>query len=256
MCGLVGVITKWNSGFFSKDLDIFKNLLYIDTLRGEDATGVCMVNKEAGATVVKGGVDYPEFRYKQEYTKLMGTALSEGKALLGHNRKATVGGHKDECAHPFTYDDRYVFFHNGTLTNHKELGDTEVDSDALGRLVVDCQGDLDKLGEVFSKARGAWACVWYDSEKHTVYFTKNKERPLSILKLKSGNYTYASEAWMAQACAQRNTESVEEVIKVEDGKLYSIDLTAKNNLELVIEQIPEKTLLWHRQNIVNLDLLK
>jgi glutamine phosphoribosylpyrophosphate amidotransferase len=63
MCGLVGIISKWNSGVFSRDVDMFKNMMFLDTLRGDDGTGVCIVNTEQGATVLKKSTDYPAYQY-------------------------------------------------------------------------------------------------------------------------------------------------------------------------------------------------
>jgi glucosamine 6-phosphate synthetase-like amidotransferase/phosphosugar isomerase protein len=110
---------------------VFEEMLYIDALRGEDATGVACVNINHGAKVFKEASHSAWFVYNKEYDDARNSFLSKGKALLGHNRKATIGGKKDENAHPFVFDDRYVFFHNGTLNNHRKLANTEVDSEAL-----------------------------------------------------------------------------------------------------------------------------
>lgn len=240
MCGLVGLVTKWNSGTFSKDVEIFKTMLFLDTLRGDDGTGVCIVNNEAGATVFKKSTDYPSFQYNGDLKKGLQESISSGKALLGHNRKATVGSHVDENAHPFVFDDRYVFFHNGTLTNHKQFGDTEVDSEAFGKAITECEGDIEKLNEVFSKAKGAWACVWYDSVKHTLYFTRNDQRPLNLIWTDSGNLLYASEAWMATIAATRAAEKCKETIALKDWVLYSVELSVANDLKIVEQPLTKK----------------
>lgn len=224
MCGLVGYISAFNSGVFSADVDKFKQMLWIDTLRGDDATGVCFVKNDQSATVYKEAHEAQYFLLDKDLKKEFSEATKTTKALLGHNRKATVGGASDKNAHPFTYDDRYVFFHNGTLHNHKVFGDTDVDSEALGQHVTACEGDLEKLGEVFGKAQGAWALVWYDSVKHKIYLTRNTQRPLSIIKLKNGDIAYSSEAWIAIGPIQRNSGVVEETIPLKEGKLYTIDL--------------------------------
>ena len=44
MCGLVGVTTKLSNGFSYEQVSVFEELLHIDTLRGDDSTGVFLVN--------------------------------------------------------------------------------------------------------------------------------------------------------------------------------------------------------------------
>ena len=72
--------------------------------------------------------------------------ISKGKALIGHNRKATVGSVNNATAHPFVVGDSFAMVHNGTLRNHKALADTVVDSEALAihlsKVLVE---DFDKL---------------------------------------------------------------------------------------------------------------
>lgn len=199
-------------------------MLWIDTLRGDDATGVCFVKNDQSALVYKEALEACYTLLDKDLNKELAEATKTTKALLGHNRKATVGGGSDQNAHPFVYEDRYVFFHNGTLHNHKVFGDTEVDSEALGQHVTACEGDLDKLGEVFDKAMGAWALVWYDSVKHKLYLTRNSQRPLSLLKLKNGDFAYSSEAWIAHGPVTRNQGQVEEIVALKEGVLYTIDL--------------------------------
>ena len=226
MCGLVGFITSYKNGFNANHVKAFEEMLYVDTLRGEDATGICYVSRYQGATVLKKAVESTWFMYDSEYYNLSKEFTAKGKALLGHNRKATIGGRVDKNAHPFTFDDRYVFFHNGTLHNHKSIADTEVDSEALGGLLTKCDGDKEKLEEALGKVNGAYATVWYDAEKDTVYFLRNKERPLCYAFTAEGHFMYASEAWMIVAGASRNNLKVEKIEVLPVDTLVSIDLSA------------------------------
>lgn len=239
MCGLVGLIHNTNNGFNSKDLDVFEQMLYVDALRGDDATGVACVNTDEGAVVFKQASDPVWFLYDKEYNAERNKFLSKGKALLGHNRKATIGAKNDNNAHPFTYDDRYVFFHNGTLNNHRALANTEVDSEALGLKLTECQGDVEKIGELLGRITGAYACVWYDADKHTVYMLRNHERPLNIVLFENGSIAYASESWIAIGPAIRNYYKVKETYSLDPGHLYSIKL---NSVFCTVEKeaIPKK----------------
>lgn len=239
MCGHVGLITKGITGMFERDVKVFEDMLYIDNLRGEDATGLCLINNKSGATVIKEASDASWFMYHNDYKSLRPSFISKGKALLGHNRKATIGKRVDENAHPFVLDDRYVFFHNGTLHNHKQLADTEVDSEALGMHLSKCNGDVELIGTALSKVYGAYACVWYDADKDVVYFLRNNQRPLNFVIADDGTIAYASEAWMAHGALMRNGYKVKEIKEVKEDVLYSIDL---NKLVPTIaeENVPKK----------------
>ncbi len=216
-------------------------MLYVDALRGEDATGVACITTKQGAKVFKEASHSAWFVYDKEYTAARNSFLSTGKALLGHNRKATVGGKKDDNAHPFVFDDRYVFFHNGTLNNHRKLADTEVDSEALGMHLTKCNGDVEAIATLLEQITGAYACVWYDAELHKVYFLRNHERPLNIIKFKDGRMAYASEAWMAIGPCSRNYMQVDEVVALQPRYLYSIDLK-ETVPKLLSEEVPKKAI--------------
>jgi len=241
MCGLVGLIGKFANGFFERDVKVFEDMLYVDVLRGEDATGICAINNKSGATVLKEASEANYFMWNNEYRNERLNWLKDTKVLLGHNRKATIGKKVDENAHPFVLDDRYVFFHNGTLHNHKQLANTEVDSEALGMVFTACEGDLDKLGDAVAKVFGAYACVWYDADKNTIYFLRNSQRPLHFVLTKCGSIAYASEAWMAHGALVRNGFTVETVKTLEPDILYSIDVSV-NPPVIKEEHIPKKAL--------------
>ena len=214
-------------------------MLYVDVLRGDDATGMCAVNNKSGATMLKAACDASWFMYDKEYQETRPQWIKDGKALLGHNRKATIGARVDDNAHPFVIDDRHIFFHNGTLHNHKQLANTEVDSEALGMVLTKCEGDVEKLSEALSKVYGAYACVWYDADKDTVYFLRNSQRPLSFVITKCGTIAYASEAWMAHGSLVRNGFVVEEIKALKEDVLYSIDVSVSTPT-IKEETIPKK----------------
>lgn len=238
MCGHVGVICKNPGGLFTRDVDMFEDMLYIDALRGDDATGVCMITRQHGAVVLKEASHSAWFTYGKEYNEERGKFVSDGRALLGHNRKATIGGAKDANAHPFVIDDRVVFFHNGTLHSHLHLAQTEVDSEALGQHLAKANGDPEQVAEQLTEVSGAYACVWYDAEKNTIYFLRNAQRPLALIEMDNGDFLYASEAWMATGAAARRNQKVKDVISLDVDTLYSLSLT--DDFKLVKEPLPKK----------------
>lgn len=224
MCGLVGMIVKAVNGGTSFDADIVEQLLYIDALRGEDSTGVCLFENDGETRVIKEATYADYFLRSKEWASVRAAFVARGKAILGHNRKSTVGKTNDENAHPFVIDDRYVFMHNGTLHTHKHLADVEIDSHALGIHLTKCEGDPKKIEEALSNVYGAYACVWLDQKLEKVYLLKNKERPLFVAETTAG-LIYASEPMFIYATALRNKLKVDKCTEIDNDTLYTIDVS-------------------------------
>lgn len=234
MCGLVGVAIKSRSGFMMGDTGLFHDMLYMDTLRGWDSTGIASFHNNGEMRMMKDVGPAVLLQATKEYDELIVDAKKNGVVLLGHNRKSTVGKTSEDTAHPFHIDNRYLFMHNGTLRNHEKIAKTEVDSEALGILLTGCEGDPGKMETALEQVEGAYACVWLDQELEKLYMLRNKERPLYILK---GTYgiAYASEWGMLVAAAQRNRWDIpkEGVKQIEEHTLITIDL--KEYTQLVKE---------------------
>lgn len=177
MCGLVGV--AGDVGGSRKNA--FVNLLVVDSLRGMHSTGVASVDRylENGSKTrlakMPGGpsIVMSTNQFKDATTGSL-------KALIGHNRLATVGEHTVENAHPFDFD-KIVGAHNGTLhaTDRKKLykfDEYGTDSEALFSDInmFGVQAAIEKLTHWDS----AYALVWYDKEKGTINFLRNQQRPL------------------------------------------------------------------------------
>src|ERR1700752_137462 len=134
MCGIVGFISKWKAtGFSAKQQKMFYQLLHADMLRGWEATGVITVAKNGDFGIMKEASDASVFNGSFIDSDLDKDMYKEGVAVIGHNRAKTIGENKDENAHPFVVDDTFAMVHNGTLRNHKDMHDTEVDSEALAK---------------------------------------------------------------------------------------------------------------------------
>src|SRR5574343_438908 len=166
MCGLVGVVMKSNAGFNNSSLNMFEELLFIDTLRGPDSTGTFLVDKDGDVTVLKNDMTAWDFMSTKQFNEhISKPAYKSGKALIGHNRKATQGKVNPANAHPFVVNKEFTLVHNGTLTTHKHLGDTEVDSEAIAKYLHDKWKDEDTpedKAKVLAHIGGAWALIWYD----------------------------------------------------------------------------------------------
>lgn len=236
MCGIVGVITKGNYGFDKKTEDPFYQMLYCDALRGDDSTGVIMVEKDASFGIMKEGYSAPYVIDNIQQSKLGKDMWTKGKALIGHNRKKTMGEATDANSHPFVVKDSFAMVHNGTLTNHKALADTVVDSEALAihmETVLNGAWDLGKFEEAIGKVRGAYAVSCYSQVNHSVYLFRNDQRPLSFVDTTEG-YFFASEIGMLYWILGRNGVTLKdhEPIIVKENMLYKIDLDT-NKLEVI-----------------------
>ena len=226
MCGIVGMINKGITGLFSSDVAMFNQFLYIDALRGEDSTGAIGYMNNGEVFVIKDAIDANTMLNTTEYSKFADKVSKTGKALIGHNRKKTVGKIDPTTAHPFVIDDRFAFVHNGTLYSHKHLADTEVDSEALGMVLARCEGDKAKLEATLEKVYGAYACAWVDQKQDKLYLLRNDDRPLYLAEAQ-GVYYFASENTAIAHILIRNGVKLDKIEKVKENTLYVFDLSNK-----------------------------
>lgn len=204
MCGLVGVLTKKMNGFSKDQQDIFSTLLFVDTLRGKDSTGLFVVNNEGDVYVAKDEGMAPNFMQSKEYEEAMRRAWSRGSAIIGHNRAATRGKVNDENAHPFNVDNNIILVHNGTMrSDHKKHADVEVDSHAIAHLIQNKASVSEALGSFY----GAYALIWYDVTKGEVNMIRNDERPLFWMELDDA-WVWCSEKSMLEFAANRVNANV------------------------------------------------
>jgi glucosamine--fructose-6-phosphate aminotransferase (isomerizing) len=110
MCGLVGFISKNDLLHLKVKKHFMKYALAIDTLRGEDSTGIMRLN-EKGKVETKHSI-LPGIQYVS--TNSFDKYKVDAWASFGHNRAATRGSVSRENAHPFTFGD-VTLMHNGTL---------------------------------------------------------------------------------------------------------------------------------------------
>jgi asparagine synthetase B (glutamine-hydrolysing) len=247
MCGIIGGVIKANNGFFLSETKIIDELLYMDALRGDDSTGLAIFSKDGELQILKDCYEAAVFRYSSEYQVALLKLIKDGKAVIGHNRKKTMGAADAASAHPFVINDqdlkpRFSFVHNGTLVNHTSLSsglasnleeidvythtppETEVDSEVLGTMLCLAEGDKTKLECMLGKVYGAYACVWIDQEFEKLYMLRNHERPLFIAETNMGVFWASEPAFLHAACS-RNRLKIDKCYQIDTDTLYTINLS-------------------------------
>ena len=219
MCGIVcaaGLLT-------AEEEKIFKFLLILDTVRGEDSTGIAGVSVN-GDVLVSKAVGTPYDLFPLKLTERIFTA--NNRLLIGHNRYATQGGVTKKNAHPFEFDN-VVGVHNGTLKARYGLkhNNYAVDSEQL-------YANIDEDGEkvVIPKVEGAYALVWYDKKNEQLKVIRNKERPLHYAFSACGKKVFfASEAWMLGVALNRNNYKHRPIQEIQEDQLYTFDAGVNSN---------------------------
>ena len=197
MCGIVGILSKKRNRFNFSDLDVFRDMLITDSIRGEDSTGVFTVRDSGNADWLKLATHPYNLVRSKEYEEWKNTAHGKGRVIVGHNRKATFGGINNKNAHPFIFGNT-VLIHNGGLDNfrsllsHREREKWGVEVDSHAAAILLARNDPEKI---LKEMKGAFTFVWYDVEKKQLYFVRNEERPLYFANTDTKIY-FASEAGM------------------------------------------------------------
>ena len=177
MCGIVGYISN-NDKIYEGPKDHFmRYALALDTLRGEDSTGLITLSKRFTVKTLKTTMAGDAFVHSADYKKKFRT----GWAQIGHNRAATRGGITIENTHPFTFGS-VTMVHNGTLYqggNSLETFDKKIgDVDSMQICYALSKYPPEKAAEVLSQIDGSFALVWSDSRDESINMARNSERPL------------------------------------------------------------------------------
>ena len=191
MCGIVGAAGKITT---AKEKQAIADLLTVCQFRGRDSTGVIGVSSLDEVEWTKQ-LGTPEYLIDtRRYNKVVGNVP---KVIVGHCRHATAGKVSATNAHPFDFEN-VIGVHNGTLEYTWRRGTNssgfDVDSEWLySRInevgVEDALNDIDKAG--------AWALTFWNKERKTLNFIRNKKRPLVFAWNEAKDIMFwASEAWM------------------------------------------------------------
>jgi hypothetical protein len=208
VCGIVGIIkAKSINGKDESDLkSVFKDLLFVDQLRGMDSTGVYAVRYKPYHTIqnppppvcwVKKACDANVFLEEDVFQNDILHKWQQFKYVVGHNRYATSNRTQitNAAAHPYAKD-HIVLVHNGTLHNKFEIDgkldpkkDYVTDSESLTHLIAKME-----IEPALNETVGDYSLVYTDTRNHSLNFIRNPNRPMYIATLKSGKgFVFASE---------------------------------------------------------------
>lgn len=225
MCGHVGAA----GDLFGNQEKVFKQMLVMDSVRGEDSTGVAFIGKfQNGITIAKEVGDPFVLMYSNRFEKAMGKA---NRVLIGHNRFATQGAINKRNAHPFEFDS-LIGAHNGTLSSKYKLLDNldfKVDSENLYHH-IEQRGVQDAIN-LLGNAGNSYSLVWWDKEADTLNFLRNKERPMWMTRSKDGKCIFwASEPWMLYGALGRNGIEHESVEPTPEDMHISFPINQKGEI--------------------------
>lgn len=249
MCGIVGFITQEKSIGAVERKRWFLNALRTGVVRGDDGTGLFMVKHghEGSADWAKMGAAPEEFlasKYAEERVGY-GKTFDDYRAVIGHNRSATVGSVNTANTHPFQ-EGPITLVHNGTLnTTHglptpkHKLKDADVDSHMICHNLA-----THSVEDVVKELDGAYALVWHDARDNSVNIIRNTQRPLHILPLKHHKtLLIASEAEMLWWLTNRSAFTpAEEIYYPESG--YWLKFTEEGGIKPEVKKLEMHTGGW------------
>jgi len=144
MCGQCGIIlaeSKRDEKQLTRLRSVFTKLLFLNELRGKDATGIAIVGNYGKYRLVKRSVAASSFIRQPKFHEILESLSDTTTLFMGHTRLATVGSVKNVSnGHPIKSGCCLATV-NGTIFNADELFRkfrlrrfAEVDSELIPRL--------------------------------------------------------------------------------------------------------------------------
>lgn len=228
MCGIIGLI-EYKQGFYTKDKELFQDLLIVNSLRGAHSTGVFGGKMNASPDYAKAVGNPYDFINHPNTTQLWTKMIRKYKYMVGHGRSATRGKVNTANAHPFQVDN-ITMVHNGTIftSDTVKANAHEVDSMAIAHALTEHTPQ-----EVFSDINGAFAVVWHDTKTNRLSMVRNDQRPLAIgINQKDQRIVFASEKNMLELVSYRKGIEFDKIFYIPENTIFSWD---QHNI------IPEQT---------------
>jgi len=213
MCGILGVCLDIKISRSADDIlrlkTDFADLLAAAEVRGTDAAGVYIVNKDSEIVYHKAPVAGSVLADSDSLWAMLNEYVSEKTvAIIGHTRFATHGDPEDNDNNHPIFDHPIIGVHNGMIRNHEKLNKrfakaAEVDSAAIMALLrVKSKNAPMKLGTLadnLHELEGPFAIAVADSRKPDGIFMARNHNPVNFFRERD-----AGLLWFASTSAILN----------------------------------------------------
>lgn len=253
MCNLAGYSGKHDANPLS-----IKLLAIYGRNRGKDGFGIVCDKKLYKYCGFKGQVNQSD-----SLDLIYGRTIDKcGNVVIMHNRWKTKGFVNESNTHPFEFNDiegkRFIFAHNGTISNIEELADnykvahhlSDVDSKIFGEIIY-------RHGfNVLTEYEGYAAFSLYDVEENALYLWRGfsecdsihatEERPLFYYQNKRHDKLYYSSEFMNLITALNTEDNIQELeynclTKIVDGKIVEKTYYDRSNIKFQPISYPKAT---------------
>jgi len=184
LCGIIGLFSKEPIKDVDKVIKELQSSMIKLQERGDDATGIGLINSKTNKIeVYKKAIPAEEFVKSKKFSKFIKN-FGEFNILLGHTRAATSGSKEDnKNNHPFYHKENgSILIHNGVITSHSDLKDKyklEPEGECDSELILSL---FDKMGfdikKTIKRIDGSLAIALYHNKKLYIYKDTN---PVYIL---------------------------------------------------------------------------
>ncbi len=203
--------------------------LIINSLRGDDGTGLFMVSETGKLETYKKPLPGWDFVQLDKAKKMLSMNAIKCRFVVAHNRATTRGDDSVDHTHPVQHG-CITLVQNGTLTGYHELGKGEThDTTAVAIALHEAQvaGKAEK--DVLCKLNGPFVLIWYNAVKNSLFIARNAGRPLWLGFIEEGKgLLFASEPTMMSWLADRNHITLKSVKELKEFHINEIPLDVKD----------------------------
>lgn len=235
MCGIFGVIGIRKN----VDFDTFKDLAISNETRGSDSSGILTLFTNGSSSLIKGNIPVKKLLNSSEYKRQseQGDKLS---AVFGHTRLVTNGDQTfQENNQPAEYKGVYVF-HNGIITNEKEL------RDSFGLNEVNAELDSIIIAQAMAKyLTKQWSKIKLENFLSNVSGTLNfscvsPELGILYLYTNSGSLYYVRDQDHLLYSSEASHLGNFNCLQLDKGFLMAVDLSFVKNEAIRVSLLEDK----------------